>query len=62
MKSMNVNLLDFREDIEVNLHTYEVYVLGLISKQVPRGLFIRFVQMLKNGKCRTDKWTGQIPG
>ena len=61
MRTISISLLDFGEDIELNLEYYEAYVLGLISQQVPKGTFIRFAEVLRNGKLRTGKWTGEIP-
>ena len=57
---ISIDLLDFRDEL-IKLRSYELFVLGIVSNQIPDGILISFLQILRDRKCRTRKWTCHIP-
>ena len=57
---ISIDLLDFSDEL-IKLRSYELFVLGIVSNQIPDGILISFLQILRDRKCRTRKWTCHIP-
>ena len=58
--TIKIDLLDFSDDL-MKLRCYELFVLATLSQQIPDGTMLSFLQVVKDRKCRTRKWTSHIP-